>query len=281
MSTLLLEQVDLTEEEFEKIAVLVKDLCGINLHQGKRELVKSRLAKRLRQLGMSEFRQYIDFVNKRENRAEVISMLDMISTNLTSFFREVQHFDFLSEHVIRPAVALGSSSNRRLRIWSAGCSTGEEPYSIAIRILEDIPNIVGWDIKILATDLSTRALATAKEGVYERDSLDGLGKGIVSKYFTPVDAGQRTAYRVKDSVKRLVSFGRLNLMGHWPMKGLFNVIFCRNVMIYFDKDTQSKLINRFWNKLVPKGIQFIGHSESLAGVQHRFRYVEPTVYERP
>ncbi|MBD3293494.1 MAG: chemotaxis protein CheR [Armatimonadia bacterium] len=268
---------ELTDSQFEEISRLVKTLCGINLHSGKRELVRARLTRRLRDLGLGSFDLYLQRL-RADDGDEIVALLDALSTNLTRFFREPIHFDILQQRI---AQRLDAAPDGPLQIWSAGCSSGEEPYSIAIRLLEAFGQEGCKNARILATDLSTRVMATAREGVYPRTRLEDMDRTLVSRYFTAVRAGDERRYRVCDRVRRLVHFARLNLMDQWPMSGPFSVIMCRNVMIYFDKPTQQSLINRFWDLLRPGGILFIGHSESLTGVTHRFQYVQPTVYEKP
>ena len=269
--------VHLTEKQFERISQMVKDLCGINLHTGKKELVKARLSRRLRALGMAGLDDYLEYVQRDGTGNELICMLDALSTNLTSFFREPDHFDYLRT-VLAPEFV--TKTSKRLRLWSAGCSTGEEPYSIAISLLESMPNLISFDTGILATDLSTRVLAKAKAGVYDPSRVSGLPKALLARYFVCTKERQGVAYQVAESVRRLIHFTRLNLMEPWPVHGPFDVIFCRNVMIYFDKPTQAGLVERFWELLAPGGTLLIGHSESLTGVRHRFNYVRPTIYRK-
>lgn len=280
MAQALLESAELTDAQFEAISRLVKDLCGINLHQGKKELVKARLQKRLRVLDLPSFDEYIDHVRHDTAGDELIAMLDAISTNLTQFYREPQHFEHLASTVLPSLIAAAETRGKRLRIWSAGCSSGEEAYTIAILLHENLPGLAQWDARILATDLSTRVLARAREGVYDASRLANVPAGWTAKYFTAGSSRTDRRYRLKDDVRRLIAFARLNLMEPWPMRGPFDVIFCRNVMIYFDKATQSRLIDRFWEILGAGGILYVGHSESLAGVKHRFDYVQPTVYRK-
>ena len=270
---------ELTESQFNKISDLVKRLCGINLHDGKKDLVKARLSKRLRSLGLQSFEQYMDYIAGAQGPAEISAMLDALSTNLTFFFREGKHFDFLRQSVI-PELVRTHQNNRQLRFWSAGCSSGEEPYSIGITLAEEIGDLPRWDVKILATDLSTRVLSAARRGQYTPERFRETPPRIVQEFFNIAGVQPHRVHEVKDSIKRLVHFARLNLMERWPMRGPFDVIFCRNVMIYFDKATQGQLVDRFWSLLAPGGVLFIGHSESLTGVQHKFRYVEPTVYRK-
>ena len=279
MTTLALSSAELTEKQFQAISHLVKDLCGINLHDGKKELVKARLNKRLRELGMDSFSQYVDYVSGSNGQAELLSMLDALSTNLTSFFREGAHFDLLREQIV-PEMMRRAERGRRIRLWSAGCSSGEEPYSIAIVLKEVLGDLGGWDVRVLATDLSRRVLDVARHGIYGQERLRQVPKGLIAAHFQCLAAREPRTYQVSDPLRKIVTFARLNLMESWPMRGPFDAIFCRNVMIYFDKPTQSRLVERFWGLLAPGGVLFIGHSESLAGVHHQFSYVQPTVYRR-
>ncbi len=272
-----IRETALSDAEFNQISSLVKSLAGINLHEGKKELVKARLSKRMRQLGLKSFQEYIDYV-KKMSEAEITTMLDILSTNLTYFFREPQHLEVLREQVI-PEVT--RTRKRKIRIWSAGCSSGEEPYSIAMVLNEAIPDLGHWDAAILATDLSTRVLQTASTGVYRQERFRELPKHLISKYFTQIQAKPEKVYKAGDKLRKLIHFARLNLMEPWPMKGPFDVIFCRNVMIYFDKPTQGKLVNRYFDILKPGGMLFLGHSESLTGIDHKFKYVQPATYRKP
>ncbi len=267
---------ELSDSQFEEISRLVKNLCGINLHSGKRELVRARLTRRLRDLQLPGFEMYLEHLRADEGE-EIVALLDVLSTNLTRFFREPVHFDILAE---RAAAVARRGPRTPLRIWSAGCSSGEEPYSMAIRLLET-PEVADCDIRILATDLSTRVLAVAREGVYPGARLQEMDRTLISRRFDTTTIDGEPHYRVTEPVRRLIRFARLNLIDPWPMEGPFSVIMCRNVMIYFDKPTQQSLVRRFYEILRPGGILFIGHSESLTGVDHRFRYIQPTVYEKP
>lgn len=277
----LIQDAYLTEDQFKSISELVHGLCGINLHSGKKELVKARLTKRLRVLGMRDFDDYIEYVRCDSTGDELTNMLDALCTNLTRFFREHQHFDYLAQQVIGRKTAKAGSSAGELRIWSAGCASGEEAYSIAITVAENMPEAVFWDVGILATDLSSSAIETAQQGVYDQARLKTVPPQWRARYFQAVQDRPHRIYRVNDALRRMMHFARLNLISPWPMRGQFDVIFCRNVMIYFNKKTQAELINRFWRVLKPGGVLCIGHSESLAGVRHKFSYVQPTIYERP
>ncbi|RKY55351.1 MAG: protein-glutamate O-methyltransferase CheR [Candidatus Neomarinimicrobiota bacterium] len=267
---------ELTEAQFNAISSLVKSLAGINLTETKKELVRARLTKRLRKLGLATFDDYVEYLQNDTTGSELVAMLDVLSTNTTYFFREAKHFEWLRQDVLPRLTA-----RRRVRIWSAGCSSGEEPYSIAIVLLEAIPDLADWDAAILATDLSTEVLARARKAIYPASRLREVPPMLLGRHFTLVATKPERTYRVNDPVRRLVHFARLNLMGQWPMKGPFDVIFCRNVMIYFDRPTRQDLIARFHSILAPGGTLFIGHSESLTGISHSFRYVLPTVYRKP
>ncbi len=280
MPTTLIDSPTLMEEQFDKISKIVKELCGINLHSGKKELVKDRLSGRLRMLGLSDFRQYTDYIRRDSTGAELVTMLDALSTNLTSFFRDPGHFEYLVKKIIPRLIANAGKTGRSLRIWSAGCSSGEEPYSIAICLAEAIPDLQLWDAKILATDISTAMLDRAKEGVYDAEQIKTVPFLSRSKYFQCVQSRPERLYCVNQNLRNLVHLTRLNLIDPWPMRGAFDAIFCRNVMIYFDKPTQQTLINRYSELLSSGGTLIIGHSESLTGISHRLRYVQPTVYEK-
>lgn len=264
--------LELTDSQFEKIGRIVYKLAGINLHNGKQALVKSRLIKRLKALGISSFEEYLKYLENDESGQEIELMIDILTTNKTEFFREPQHFEFLSR------VVLPQLTRHRLRIWSAGCSSGEEPYSIAILLRDEIPDIDLWDVKILATDISFRVLDKAKKAVYDENELKGLDPLILQRFFTCVKFDEPRMYQVNDEVKRLVRFARLNLMQDWPMRGPFDIIFCRNVMIYFDQKTKRWLLQRFWDVLKSGGYLFVGHAESLVNLSHNFKYVQPSVY---
>ena len=280
MQSVIAEPVNMTDRQFEKISAFVKDRAGINLHNGKKQLVKARLGKRLRQMGYTSLDKYLDFVESDSTGNELANMLDALSTNLTSFFREAPHFQYLNDHVLPRLVARRGEDARRLRIWSAGCSSGEEPYTIAMTVQECIPDVPRWDARVLATDLCTQVLGKARAGAYPEERIRGIPPQFLRKYF--VQAGDRhdRRYEVVPSIRSMIHFARLNLMEAWPMAGPFDVIFCRNVMIYFDKATQERLVARFHHLLGSGGTLFVGHSESLAGVAHDFRYVQPTIYQK-
>lgn len=279
MQATIVQPETLTEDQFASISHMVRKFSGINLHAGKVALVRARLQKRLRLLGLHNFGQYVDRISRDGTGREMGKMLEALSTNLTFFFREKQHLKFLLQHVL----SLGRKmrqSERRLRIWSAGCSSGEEPYSIAMTLKAGIPDLASWDLGILATDLSGPMIRAGREGVYPEQRLRETPAALVRKNFTVINDDKKRWYRVRNDVRRMVHFAQLNLMAPWPMTRAFDVIFCRNVMIYFDKAAQDRLVERFWQQLTPGGMLFIGHSESLTGIRHRFHYVQPSAYEK-
>ncbi|HYD52302.1 MAG TPA: protein-glutamate O-methyltransferase CheR [Gemmatimonadaceae bacterium] len=266
---------DLTASHFSRIAVLVKHVAGIDLRPGKEGLVRSRLASRLRALGVTSFDDYLAHLDADASGAELVQLLDVITTNKTSFFREPEHFRLLQDEIL-PALA-GRAAG--IRVWSAGCSSGEEPYTTAIVLRESLDARRFADARVLATDLSTRVLSRAREGVYAEEMLADVPPQLVRRHFAGASRGDRML-RVVDATRACVRFARLNLMGRWPMQGPFDVIFCRNVMIYFDKATQQRLVQRFTELLASGGYLFVGHSESLTGIDHGLRYVQPAVYRR-
>jgi chemotaxis protein methyltransferase CheR len=264
----------LKRADFNRVTELVGGITGMNLHDGKEDLVKARLLKRLRLLGLPSFAAYLDYVEEDASGKELRNLVDVLTTNKTFFFRENEHFDYLRERVIPAA------QGRKLRIWSAGCSSGEEPYSIGMLLREELPAPDSWDVKILATDISGRVLDKARARIYELEALAGLDPRRLDLHFSPVQGRQRPTYKVDEAVAGLSSFAHLNLMGDWPMQGPFDVIFCRNVMIYFDPPTREALVNRFHGLLRPGGWLFVGHSESLAPLKHPYRYAQPAIYQR-
>ena len=272
------EKIELKDNEFLHISQLIHGLCGINLHDGKKELVQARLGKRLRKLGLSNFGEYISRIEDDSTNMELTMMVDLLSTNLTSFFREENHFLYLKECVVSEWRNRGKGD--RVRIWSAGCSSGEEPYTIAIVVRNALNDRDELDVRLLATDISTRMLVIADAGSYRQDRLQSVSPELKQKYFMKRGRGDDGIYTVRPEIRDMVTIRRLNLLGDWPMKGKFDVIFCRNVMIYFDKPTQERLVNRYYEILKPEGHLFIGHAEGLSGVKHKFAYVRPTIYRK-
>lgn len=267
---------DITDDEFQRLRALIYDESGISLGDQKRILLASRLSKRLRDLGLRTFSEYYTKVTKDPTREEFTCMLDLISTNKTDFFREPKHFDFLRNEIL-PEVA----KEKRIRIWSSACSTGEEPYTIAITLFEGVQQPTQWEFKILASDLSTRVLAKAASGVYEKDRFRDVPPDVLKRHFLRGRSGSEGLFKVKPHLASMIRFQRLNLMDdHFPIKMPLDLIFCRNVMIYFDRPTQETLVNKFYQYLKPGGYLFIGHSESLQWATHPFKSVAPTIYQK-
>ncbi len=274
-----LQSIELTEREFEKISRLVYDHCGIHLTEGKKELVKARLGKRIRNGPFRSFQDYYQFVLKDESGQELVQLLDSITTNFTFFFREPQHFDYLRSEILPELMKNQRQEKKRLRFWSAACSSGEEPYSIAITLLEALAHPLR-DFSILATDLSTKVLRMAELGIFPKDRIQSVSPLLVKKYFLKGEGDWKDYVKVKEEVRSLVQFKRLNLMEPFCHPEPFDCIFCRNVMIYFDRKTQSHLINRLYGCLKVGGFLLIGHSESLTGIDHPFRYIRPSIYKK-
>lgn len=265
-------------EDFEALRKLVKDLTGINLSDQKRELVYGRLARRLRVLHLRTFAEYRELLAS-DGGQEIAEFCNAITTNLTSFFRESHHFEYLRDHVLQPRIA-NRSASRRIRIWSAGCSTGEEPYSLAMTVLETIPDLRSWDIKILATDLDSDVLAKAQRGIYAAERIRAIGPQRLSRFFEERRGREGAGYEVTPELASLITFRQLNLMHSLPMKGPLDVIFCRNVVIYFDKDTQRELFARVAHLQRAGDLLCLGHSESLFKVSESYAPIGKTIYRR-
>ncbi len=282
METLTLNELVLTEKDFQKISRMVYEHCGINLHNGKKELVRARLAKRLRLGRFKSFPEYIEYVMADKTGMEFSILIDSLSTNLTSFFREEQHFRFMENRFLPELIERKEKQRSfKIRAWSAGCSSGEEPYTIAIVLNETLKNHGRWDVKILATDISISMLNIAKKGIYTEERVAPVPSLQKQKYLIPHNHKGQRCYEASQVLREMIIFSYLNLMEDWPIKAGLDFIFCRNVMIYFDKPTQAVLINRFWDMLDSGGVLFTGHSESLTGINHKFKYVQPTIYMKP
>jgi len=264
----------MTDDDFAAISKMVYESVGIVLGAHKREMVYSRLSRRLRALGFETYDQYLLYLDEHHDD-EFSNFINSITTNLTSFFREHHHFAFLADTIV-PELKRKHARDKRIRIWSAGCSTGEEPYSIAMTLAEHFGS--GWDLKILATDLDSNVLAKASAGVYSKDTVTGLSAELMKQWFVRDEAGQQ--FRIKDSLKQLIYFKRLNLLQDWPMKGPFDVIFCRNVVIYFDMPTKTRLFEQYAKMLEPNSYLFLGHSESMQKEQKYFTPLGKTIYQR-
>jgi len=268
---LVTEQHRIGEAEFRRIRDLMYDSVGIVLLDNKRALVEARVNKRLRALGVAGYADYLRHLEGPAGAEEMVHLTDAISTNVTRFFRENDHFEFAAAAAARWLAA----GRMRLRFWSAACSSGEEPYSLAMS-LADLEGVDGADVKILATDISTRVLKAAVAGRYEPDRLSDLPDGVRRRWFRPAEDG---LLEVAPELKRDVIFRRLNLnRTPYPIRGVFDVIFCRNVMIYFDAALRRRIVEEAHRLLRPDGFLIIGHAETLIGMDKRFRFVQPSVY---
>lgn len=274
--------LELLPREFDKFRELIFQKSGISLHDGKRELVRTRLGSRLRELGISSYGEYYKLVAGDPTGNELILMLDSISTNLTSFFREKGHFEFIRDHVMPEMIKRHQGSgSKELRIWSAGCSSGEEPYTLAFTLSHVLKDMRGWNLKILATDISTQMLQRAASGKYVPEKIKTVPSDMLKRYMDRHGEGGNEIYVVKPEIRKLIHFKRFNLMTpQFPFKKKFDFIMCRNVMIYFDKSTQETLVNKYYETLAPGGYLLIGHSESLTGVSHKYKYIKPTIYKK-
>jgi chemotaxis protein methyltransferase CheR len=272
-----LREFEFGNEDFEALRKLVKQITGINLSDQKRELVYGRLARRLRALQLKSFAEYRELLAQDGGR-EIAQFCNAITTNLTAFFREPHHFDYLRDHVLMPMV--NSGAGKRLRIWSAGCSTGEEPYSLAMTVLESVPDLRRWDVRILATDLDSDVLERGRRGVYSEDRFKNVTLQRRSRFFTERREREGLCYEATPELKSLITFKQLNLMHPLPMRGPLDAIFCRNVVIYFDKDTQRDLFARVAQLQRPGDLLLLGHSESLFKVSEDYTLIGKTVYRR-
>ncbi|WP_199562595.1 CheR family methyltransferase [Pelagibacterium lacus] len=269
----------LSDREFTRIRQRVYKIAGISLSDAKRTLVVSRLSKIVRALGLPGFDAYIDFLDHGGSPADDQAFVNALTTNLTRFFREDHHFDHLRTHVgelIARPQRVGKGGRPRLRIWSAGCSTGQEPYTIALALLAAFPDLGRWDFRILATDIDSSVIARAAEGIYPAGELNGLSAQRQALF----ERGPRGEVRIPSAAREVITFNLLNLMAPWPFKGPFDAVFCRNVAIYFDKPTQGRLFDRLGEVLAPDGFLYIGHSENLQAVSKGFKLVGKTVYQR-
>ncbi|MEO8621160.1 MAG: protein-glutamate O-methyltransferase CheR [bacterium] len=269
--------VALTAGEFQTICALMYRVSGVNLTEGKEGLVASRLSPRLRHLQLDSYRDYIAHIARESNHAELTMFVDLLTTNKTAFFREPQHFEYLRQDVLPRLHTRGGDA----RFWCAACSSGEEPYTLAMLIAEEWSAPGSPRARILATDLSTRVLAKATAAEYDETAVGDIDRSRVARHMEVVTGARPRRLRVRKPLRDMVQVARLNLMERaWPMRGPFDVIMCRNVMIYFDVATQERLVNRFWDLLAPGGSLLVGHSESLSAVSHEFSYAKPATYIR-
>ncbi len=272
----------ISDAEYKDIADLVYKWSGINLGVNKKALVKTRLLKRIRYYNFKSFEEYYAYLRDESHKEELVEFINAISTNVTSFFREEKHFKILAESVLPDIVQRkDKEESNKIRIWSCACATGEEVYSILITLAEYLKDLSAWDIKVLGTDISLKVLAYAKEGVYDIDKVKNMPPLLLSKYFDEGWQGNNRFYRVKDSLREKAVFARLNLMDKvFPFSSRPDVIFCRNVMIYFDNKTKRDLVKKIYDCLDKKGYLFTGHAENLLGMDAGFKNIAPAVYKK-
>ena len=265
-------------ESYRYIINLVYDRCRVRLHDGKQALIRARLGKRMRLHGFATLADYCHFLKHQAEEGEITQVIDALTTNFTNFLREPDHLKFMVEQLGAKQGAAGAGP---FHIWSAACATGEEPYSIAFYLSEAFPPAAGWDWRILASDVSTKAIDKAKAGIYPAERVAMLPREWLQRYFQRGLNDWKDFYRVKPRVAERVLFQQLNLLGTYDFSRAFDVIFCRNVMIYFDRPTQEQLVNRLCRYLAPGGHLLIGHSESLNGLSVPLRCLRPSIYQKP
>lgn len=264
-----------TRQHFVKVRDELYDYAGIVLADHKQDMAYNRLVRRLRELKLSNFDDYFSFLDN--NPVEFSQFINALTTNLTAFFREKHHFDFITNTIIPEIEETRSYS---IRGWSAGCSLGEEPYSLAMTLLESGIDPSRWDIRLLATDIDSKVLSSAKSGIYAEDRVKNLPNTQVKRWFLKGKGSHKGFVRVKPELQDLLRFNYLNLMQDWPIEGPLDFIFCRNVMIYFDQNTQARLLDRMHSLLKPNGYLFVGHSEALARHASNFELVGKTIYRK-
>jgi chemotaxis protein methyltransferase CheR len=269
----MMREFTFTDEDFEHIAQLVSGLTGIVLVDHKKDMVYGRLSRRLRDLHLQHFKDYLAFLESADGEQEIREFVNALTTNLTSFFRESHHFEHLDQ-LIKHLVAQGRSP-QKLRIWSSACSSGQEPYSIAMIVWANRALLQGWDVKILATDIDSNMVRTASEGRYVIADLEK----IPESYHATIER-KGDFIQMRPELQQMISFKELNLLGPWPMKGPFDVIFCRNVVIYFDKPTQVTLFERFAALSAENGTLYIGHSENISGFSTEYHLIDRTTYQK-
>lgn len=262
---------EFTPRDFDRIRALIYRQAGISLSESKQEMVYSRLARRLRAKGLHSFKDYLDGLENGRDDDEWEAFTNALTTNLTAFFREAHHFPILAEHLLRMSAPLS--------VWCSASSTGEEPYSMAMAVCEAFDTLTP-PVSIVATDIDTNVLATAASGVYPIDRIEKMAPDRVKRFFQRGKGERAGLVRVRPELRRMVTFKALNLLaGNWPISGPFDAIFCRNVMIYFDKPTQSRILDRFVPLMKPEGLLFAGHSENFMYASNAFRLRGKTVYE--
>ncbi len=276
----------LSDRDFKRLSEFIQSECGIKMPPSKKVMLQSRLQKRIRQLGMKSLKEYCSYLfSPHGTENELVHMIDVVTTNKTDFFREPGHFNYMVQKALPALLAKsGSGITKKLMLWSAGCSTGEEPYTLAMVLSEFTEKCPGLNLDyiILATDISTRVLDKAKQGVYSHDSIEPVPLDIRKKYLLKSREKSNPLVRIVPELRSVVKFRRLNFLeGNFGMREPMDIIFCRNVIIYFDRPTQEVLLNRFYDHLSPGGYMFLGHSETLHGLDVPFVQVAPTVYRKP
>ncbi len=266
-----------TQRDFDYLRKISNERTGIVVSDDKYDMFYSRLSRRVRKLGLHNFSEYCNLIRREERDEEVLELVNAITTNLTAFFRENHHFDYLAGTVL-PELMQRNASSRKIRIWSAGCSTGEEPYSLAIALRETLP--AGWDARILATDIDSNVLQKAASAVYPAERVNGLPKPRLKRWFLKGKGDHAGMVRLKPEIRQIIRFDQLNLMEGWALEEPMDVIFCRNVIIYFDKPTKRRLVERYADAMKHDGHLFIGHSESLFKLTDRFELIGNTIYRR-
>ncbi len=269
--------MDLTDKEFKELSGFIYNRFGINLTEKKRALLKGRLNKVVKSLGLSSYRDYFEFIKNDETNSSVLVLIDKISTNHTYFFRGIDHYDYMIDTVL-PEIDSSPCGKDKLRIWSAGCSSGQEAYTIAMVLKQYYSRFSTRDIGILGTDISITALDQARKGIYPLENLNEMPSYYKDKHFENAGNSQ---VKIDRGLQEMVLFKRLNLMNKaYPFQGKFHIIYCRNVMIYFDNQTRIELVNRFYDYIHPGGYLFVGHSESLDRKSSPFRYIKPAIYRK-
>lgn len=254
--------IPFTDSDFQELAKLAKMQFGLNLSESKKPLVYSRLSKRLKVRDIRSFPEYLSLLAKAGEENEKFELISALTTNVTSFFRESHHFDTMRQDVL-PSIMTPEKQEKKIRFWSAGCSAGPEPYSIAMTVLDKFPNAALRDVKILATDIDPKIVTKARLGQYPIEDLAGIPPEYREKWTTKIENGRK--FTISNEIRKIITFNELNLISKWPMQGSFDAIFCRNVAIYFDQMTQQRLWSRFCDILNPHGVLFIGHSERVTG----------------
>lgn len=269
----------LAPRQFKQIAAIAMERWGLNYPEHKHQTVESRIMSYVRKSKFETVNEYVKYLETADNPTDLLELFDVLSTNTTKFFRDPSHLAYL-EREFYTSLSRGNTTlpNKRIRIWSAACSTGCEPYSLAINAIESMPSLKTWDFKILATDLSTKALNAAKDATYRPEDLENLSDGQRKRFFKEHEDENGSKFHVKQGVRDLVSIRRLNLNDAWPVNGPFQVIFCCNVMIYFNTETRKKLVQRFYDVLMPGGILAVGSAETLSGLGVPFKSVQANVY---